>query len=87
MEKVINEMRGGNATTNGTGLFGEEMAWFKSLSMWEKVKAVVSVLLTEVFLVMICCETAFMWWYVVALVVLVAAVLLVVDLPLDRLEE
>lgn len=68
-------------------LFGAEIVWFKSLTRWEKVKAVVSVLLMNVFFVMVCCDNAPLWWYGISLLVLIVAVVLAAGCPWDRLEE
>ncbi len=68
-------------------LFGAEIVWFKSLTRGEKVKTVASVVLMNVFFVMISCENAPLWWYGISLVVLLIAAVLVNSCPWDRLEE
>ena len=68
-------------------LFGAEIVWFKSLTMIEKVKSVVSVLLMNVFFVMVCCDNAPLWWYGISLLVLIVSAVLASSCPWDRLEE
>lgn len=68
-------------------LFGAEIVWFKSLTMIEKVKAVVSVLLMNVFFVMVCCDNAPLWWYGISLLVLIVSAVLASSCPWYKLEE
>ncbi|MBQ0075077.1 MAG: hypothetical protein KBT34_12920 [Prevotella sp.] len=68
-------------------LFGAEIVWFKNLTRWEKVKAVVSVLLMNVFFVMVCCDNAPLWWYGISLLVLIVSAVLASSCPWDKLEE
>lgn len=68
-------------------LFGAEIVWFKSLTMIEKVKSVVSVLLMNVFFVMVCCDNAPLWWYGISLLVLIVSAVLASSCPWYKLEE